>query len=140
MRRSITRSISINAPPQVVLGLVADPTELARWAPAFARAARPAGGDRWRIDTGDGEWDVRVRVSPELGTVDFLMADAPRGVEIGVFARVLRNGCGSELVFTRFFPDSMSEIEVAEQKAVVAVELQTVRALCESGHAGKAAA
>jgi hypothetical protein len=140
MRRSITRSISINAPPQVVLGLVADPTALPRWAPAFARAARPAGGDRWILDTGKCEVTVRVRVSDELGTVDFLMADAPRGLEIGVFSRVLRNGCASELVFTRFVPDSMSEIEVAEQRAVVAVELQTVRALCESAAAGAAAA
>jgi Polyketide cyclase / dehydrase and lipid transport len=138
MRRSHTRSISINAPPQVVLGLVADPTELPRWAPAFARAARPASGDRWLIDTGHCEVTVRVRVSHELGTVDFLMADAPPGREAGVFSRVLRNGCGSEFVFTRFFPDSMSEIEAAEQRAVVAVELQTVRALCESAEAAAA--
>ena len=81
---------------------------------------------------------VRVRVAPDLGTIDFLMADSPPGREVGVFARVLRNGCGSEFVFTRFFPDSMSEIEVAEQKAVVAVELQTVRALCESAEAAAA--
>ena len=140
MRRSHTRSISIDVPPQVVLGLVADPAELPRWAPAFARAARPAGGDHWLIDTGHREVTVRVRVSPELGTVDFLMADALPGLEVGVFARVLRNGCGTEFVFTRFFPDAMSEIEVAEQKAVVAVELQTVRALCESAAAGAAAA
>jgi hypothetical protein len=140
MKRASTRSISIAVPPQVVLDLVADPTELPRWAPAFARAVRPAGGDRWIVDTGDCEVRIRVRVSRELGTVDFLMADAPPGVDVGTFARVVRNGGGSELIFTRFHSDSTSEIEMAEQRAVVAVELQTVRALCESAHSAAAAA
>ena len=140
MKRASTRSISIAVPPQVVLDLVADPTELPRWAPAFARAVRPAGGDHWLVDTGEGEVRIRVRVSRELGTVDFLMADAPPGIEVGTYTRVVRNGGGSEFVFTRFHSDSTSEIELAEQRAVVAVELQTVRALCESAHTAAAAA
>ena len=137
---SVHGSISIDVPPQVVLDLVADPTELPRWAPAFARAVRPAGGERWFVDTGEDEVRVRVRVSRELGTVDFLMADAPEELGIGAFARVVPNGGGSELIFTRFHSDSTSEIELAEQRAVVAVELQTVRALCESAHTEAAAA
>ena len=140
MKRASTRSISIAVPPRVVLDLVADPTQLPRWAPAFARAVRPAGGDRWLVDTGDGEVRIRVRVSHELGTVDFLMADAPPGSEVGTFTRVVRNGCGSEFIFTRFYSDSTSEIEMAEQRAVVAVELQTVRALCETAYTAAAAA
>ena len=140
MKRASTRSISIAVPPQVVLDLVADPTELPRWAPAFARAVRPAGGDDWLVDTGGREVRIRVRVSRELGTVDFLMADAPPGVDLGTFTRVVRNGRGSEFVFTRFYADSTSDIEMAEQQAVVAVELQTVRALCESADTAAAAA
>jgi len=140
MKRASTRSISIDVPPQVVLDLVADPTELPRWAPAFAHAARPAGGDHWIVDTGEGEVRIRVRVSRELGTVDFLMADAPPGREVGTFTRVVRNGAGSEFIFTRFYSDATSEIEIAEQQAVVAVELQTVRALCESADPPAAAA
>jgi uncharacterized protein YndB with AHSA1/START domain len=140
MKRASTRSISIAVPPQVVLDLVADPTELPRWAPAFARAVRPAGGDRWLVDTGGREVHIRVRVSRALGTVDFLMADAPAGLEVGTFTRVVRNGGGSEFIFTRFYADSTSEIELAEQQVGVAVELQTVRALCESAHAAGAAA
>jgi hypothetical protein len=140
MKRASTRSISIAVPPQVVLDLVADPTALPRWAPAFARAVRPAGGDHWVVEKGGREVRIRVRVSRELGTVDYLMADAPPGVELGTFTRVVRNGCGSEFVFTRFYADSTSEIEMAEQQAVVAVELQTVRALCESAHTAAAAA
>jgi hypothetical protein len=140
MKRASTRSISIDVPPQVVLDLVADPTELPRWAPAFARAVRPAGGDYWLVDTGDGEVRIRIRVSRELGTVDFLMGDAPPGLALGAFTRVVPNGSGSEFIFTRFYSDSTSDIEMAEQRAVVAVELQTVRALCETAHTAAAAA
>jgi hypothetical protein len=68
------------------------------------------------------------------------MAGAPPGRDAVAFTRVLRNGCGSEFIFTCFFSDSTSEIELAEQKAVVAVELQTVRALCETTRARAAAA
>jgi hypothetical protein len=140
MQRSNTRSISIDAPPDVVLGLVSDATLLPRWAPAFARAVRPAEGDRWLIDTGEGEVPIRVRVSREHGTVDFLLAGVPPGLEIGAFSRVVPNGQGSEYIFTRFFADAMPDIELAEQTAVVAVELQTVRALCEAAAEPRAAA
>src|SRR3954470_10720985 len=108
--------------------------------PLGRREGGAAGGDHWVVEKGGREVRIRVRVSRELGTVDFLMADAPPGVELGTFTRVVRNGSGSEFVFTRFYADSTSEIEMAEQEAVVAVELQTVRALCESAHTAAAAA
>ena len=140
MQRSSTQTISIQAPPSEVLDLVSDPMELPRWAPAFARSVRPAEGDRWYIDTGEGEVRIQVRVCREHGTVDFLLAGMPPGIEIGAFSRVIPNGDGAEYTFTRFFADAMPAVEVAEQRAVVAVELQTVRALCESPRARAAAA
>jgi hypothetical protein len=127
MERSSTQSISIDVPTEAVLDLVADPRELPRWAPAFARAVRPAGGDHWLVDTGDREARMRVRVSRELGTVDFLLP----GADTVAFSRAVPNGRGTEYVVTRFFPDVMPDAEVAEQKAMLAVELQTLRALCE---------
>jgi hypothetical protein len=139
MQRSSTQTITIHAPPAAVLDLVSDPMELPRWAPAFARSVRPAEGDQWFIDTGEGEVRVRVRVCREHGTVDFLLAGMPPGIEIGAFSRVVPNGDGAEYTFTRFFPDGMPDVEVAEQRAVAAVELQTVRALCESPRAQAAA-
>ena len=127
MERSSTQSISIDVPAEAVLDLVADPRQLPRWAPAFARAVHPAGGDHWLARTGEREVRMRVRVSREHGTVDFLLP----GAEEGAFSRVIPNGGGAEYVVTRFFPDAMPDAEVAEQKAVLAVELRTLRALCE---------
>lgn len=140
MQRSNTQSISIDAPPEAVLELVSDPGALPRWAPAFARAVRRAEGDQWYIDTGDGEVRMRVRCSPEHGTVDYVVAGLPPGVEVGAFSRVVPNGRGTEYMFTRFLADTMPDAEVAEQMAVLALELQTVRALCESPRARAAAA
>jgi uncharacterized protein YndB with AHSA1/START domain len=125
--RAATRSLSIAAPPEAVLDLVADPRNLPRWAPGAATAVRPD-GDAWLINNGQGEARINVRVSREHGTVDLLAAEDLRR---GVFTRVLPNGGGSEYQFTLFFTDEATESEVAQQMAIVQDELETVRALCE---------
>jgi hypothetical protein len=132
MQRSDTQSISIDAPREAVLALVSDPTAFPRWASGFARAVRVDGPD-WLVETSEGEVRLHVRVSPELGTVDYLAAAALPRKEIGAFSRVVPNGRGCDYIFTRFFPDAMSDTELDDERAVVSVELKTVRALCERG-------
>ena len=132
MQRSETQSISISVPPPVVFELVADPHRLPDWAPDFARTIRPD-GDEWIVGTGEEETRIVVRVSSVHGTVDFLAAGLPAGVEIGAFSRVVANGRGSEYAFTQFFADDVSEAEITRRKAVVSAELQRVRELCEEG-------
>jgi hypothetical protein len=130
MQRSDTQSVSIDAPREAVLALVSDPTAFPRWASGFARSVRVDGPD-WLVETGEGEVRLRVRVSREHGTVDYLAAAALPDLEIGAFSRVVPNGRGCEYVFTRFFPDALSDTDLDDERAVVSVELQTVRALCE---------
>src|SRR4051812_17117292 len=126
--RSETRSISIQAAPDTVLDFVGDARTLPRWAPGFARAIR-ADGDHWLVDTGAGEACVAVLVSRERGTVDIVSGVAPSR---GVFTRVLANGEGCEYLFTQFFPEGVSEADIAAQVAVVEGELRTVREACEA--------
>jgi uncharacterized protein YndB with AHSA1/START domain len=126
--RSETRSISIDVPPDVVLDLVANPRNLPRWAPTFARAVRPD-GDVWVIDSGDGEVRRIARVSPQHRTLDLVAEASP---DRGAFSRVLPNGRGSEYLFTLFFPDDTDEAVVARQMATVEEELRIVRYLVES--------
>jgi hypothetical protein len=130
MQRSDTQTISIDAPPATVVALLTDASEFPRWAAGFARAVR-VDGDDWIVDTGDAEVRLHVRVSDEHGTVDYLLADALPGAEIGAFSRVIPNGRGCEFIFTQFLADDLRDTDLEDQKAVVAVELQTVRALCE---------
>jgi hypothetical protein len=83
---------------------VSEPRNLSAWAPGA-----PAGLD--------------IRVSRELGTVDFV-AGAGRA-----YSRVLPNGRGTEYLFTRFFAESTPPDEIARDDAVIAQELETVRQL-----------
>jgi hypothetical protein len=126
--RSDTQAISIQAPPEAVLDFVGDPRNLPRWAPAFAGAVR-AEEDYLVVDSGGEELRIRMPVSREHGTVDFLRVAGGQGA----FARVVGNGGGSEFMFTQFFPDAMSEADVERRRAFVAQELRTVQALCETG-------
>jgi len=125
--RSVTSSISIQAPPSAVLDLVGDATTLPRWAPGFAQAVR-AQGEHWVVHTGAGEALIDLRVSRERGTVDIVSVDQPAR---GVFTRVLANADGSEYLFTQFFPDSVADADVQRQVTVVEGELETVRRLTE---------
>jgi hypothetical protein len=130
-----TRSVSIAAPPAVVLEFVADPRRLPEWAPEFARAVRPDGTD-WLIDTGDREARITVRVSPDHGTMDLLAASAPA---VGAFTRVLPNRNGAEYQFTLLFPSDTPTDAIARQMESVEQELETVRMLCEVEAAADAA-
>jgi hypothetical protein len=122
----MTETISIGAPPQDVLQFVANPANLPLWAPAFARRVKAA-GRHWIVEGDEAALKIDVRVSRGTGTVDFLAAEVPPGVVVGAFCRVLPNGDGSELMFTRFVaPD-----ELAATRATVVEELQTVRRFCE---------
>lgn len=125
--RSETRTISIDATPEAVLDLVADPYRLPSWAPNFARAVRPDGDD-WLIESGGAEARITVRASREHGTLDLLAAGDHRR---GAFSRVIPNGGGSEYVFTLSFPRGTQKAAVEAQMAIVETELQAVRALCE---------
>ena len=132
--RAETRTISIAAPPETVLELLGDARRLPDWAPAFSLAVEPAGED-WLIDSGAGQLRVRVRVSPEHGTVDLLRPNDPsRGARM----RVLSNEDGSELLFTLVFPAAADEKSIAQQMTTVEAELRAVRDLCEAiaGNAG----
>lgn len=127
--RAETRTISIAAPPETVLALVADARRLPDWAPAFAGAVQPDGDD-WLIDSGEAQVRITVRVSREHGTVDLLAADDPTR---GAFTRVLHNRDGSEYLFTLLFPHGTPDAAIARQMATVEGELEAVRALCEAG-------
>jgi hypothetical protein len=123
---SRTQTISIAAPPGVVLDLVGDPRNLPRWAPGFARSVR-ADADGWIVDVGEREVRRHIPVSREHGTADFLAAP---GAGHGLFTRVVANGDGSELAFTFIGPPGPGP---EQQEAILASELETIKRLCERG-------
>jgi hypothetical protein len=127
IKRCETSSISIAAPPADVFEFVAEPTNLPRWAPAFASSIRPD-GERWIVSSSTGEAPIVVAADKTARTVDIL-ADADR--TRGAFARILPNGGGSEMLFSLLFGTEASADEVAAQMLTVRDELEAVRRFVE---------
>ncbi|MEU7786559.1 hypothetical protein [Amycolatopsis sp. NPDC049159] len=126
--RAETRTTSIAASPERVLGYLADARNLPDWAPGFAPAVEHDHDDVWRIPDDAGPRLVAVKTAPEHGVVDFVSAAAPN---LGLFTRVVPNLTGAELIFSLFFPEGTDPAAVDAQMAVVDDELRTVRERAE---------
>jgi hypothetical protein len=111
--RSATQATSVAAAPAAVFALVSDPRRLPEWAPGFLALGVP----------------FTVRDSAGAGTIDIVVSEHPPA---GVFARVLPNGEGSELVFTLILPFEVDDARLASQTATLETELATLRLLCEA--------
>jgi uncharacterized protein YndB with AHSA1/START domain len=126
-KRSETRSIAIEAPPQQVYRFIADATNIPRWAPAFATAISPR-GEHWVASTPGGDAEVVVISHQDAGTVDIVSADDQTR---GAFARVIPNGPLSEVLFTLFFEPETPEEAIVAQMSVVEDELTSIRQLVQ---------
>lgn len=121
------RSLGVGAPPAVVHAYLADGNNLPAWAPGFAPRVR-ASGAGWVIDRDDVEFTIDVLSDERARTVDFVAAtDHARGL----YARVLPNGAGSELLFVIMFAPDTPEDVVAAQMITLETELAAVRDACE---------
>jgi Polyketide cyclase / dehydrase and lipid transport len=125
--RTETRSVTIAAAPAEVLRFVADPVNLPRWAPAFARSVQHRDG-RWFVSSDRGEFEIVVVASAELGTFDLWPAADPRR---GIRTRVIANCDGSEYVFTLLLDDDIDDAARARQVEVIEQELSAVRELVQ---------
>src|SRR5205807_1227287 len=92
--RSNTEHVTINTDHRHLFTFLADPGNLPKWAVGFCRAIR-RDGDRWMVQTLQGEVAVRYVTQPDLGIIDFYISLAPE-TEVTAFSRVLPNGDGSE--------------------------------------------
>ena len=127
--RAETRSITIQARPEDVLRFVADPFNLARWAPDFAPSVHERDG-RWFIVGDFGEREIIVTASVECGTFDLWPASDPGR---GIRTRVIANGDGSEYLFTLLADDEIEPDALAAQLQGVEQELIAVRRLVQDG-------
>lgn len=115
------------AGPEAVHAYLSDAGNLPAWAPGFAPRVRPAGAS-WLVTRDDVEFKIDVLSHAGAGTVDFVGAgDHARGL----FARVLPNAAGSEVVFTIMFAPDTPEEAVIAQMLTLERELAAVRDACE---------
>ena len=127
LNQAEVRSLGIAAPPAVVHAYLSDGRNLPAWAPAFASRVRASGGS-WVIGRDNVEFTIDVLAEAPAGTVDFV---APGDHARGLYARVLPNGEGSELLFAIMFAPDTPEDVVAAQTLTLETELAAVRDACE---------
>ena len=130
LRHSITKTVSIAAPPARVFAFLAEAANWLRWAIVNVKSVKPAAGDWWEMETPAGKARLRLRPNAALGTLDhdFQAPDASWTVP----ARVVPNGDGSEFMITFFQPPSFTREFFEEQAALVDRELAQLKLLMES--------
>jgi hypothetical protein len=127
INRAEHRSLGIVSAPAKVHAYLADANNLPSWAPGFASSVSPSGAG-WLVRRDDAEFVIDVLADARSGTVDFVAAaDHARGL----FARVLPNASGSEVVFSMVFAPDAPEDAVTAQTLTLERELAAVRDACE---------
>ena len=133
--RSETQSRESDSDPDAIVAYLADPRHIPLWAPAFADTVMPEGPTRWLLSKDGADFSLRVAVSPESRTVDYLRQVAP-GREGGAYIRVMpRLAGGSVIVMTLPLPPSADQAAVA---ATLDRELTALVGQVAAGSAGSA--
>jgi hypothetical protein len=124
-----TLSVSIARPADDVARFVRNPANLPLWAKSFCRSITRL-GDGWIVGTPDGE--MRIRFGPEnpWGVLDHWVSPAP-GREFHSPMRAVPNGSGTEVLFTLFQPEGMTDLQYNEDLALVAKDLRALKHVLE---------
>jgi hypothetical protein len=126
--RTETQSIESDGTLASVVAVLADPTHIPQWAPAFADAVTGDAGSGWRATKNGRDFVLRVAVNPEEGTVDYLRQVAP-GREGGAYIRAVPRPIeGSVIVMTL---PHLPDVDPAETAATLSRELSALVALVE---------
>lgn len=126
---STTLNIDINRTADEVYAFVSNPANLPQWATAFCKSIRLS-DKGWIIDTPDGEVGLRFEEPNAFGILDHYVSLAP-DVEIHVPMRVLKNGVGSEVIFTLFRLPGMSDADYERDRGMVQRDLAMLKTVME---------
>lgn len=133
--RSRTVSVEIDVPPTEVYRCVRDPVQLPKWAAGICTSVT-VHGDVWHVDTGGELGTVLLEFCPDnaFGVLDHRVT-LPDGKSQNNPVRVIPNGEGSELMFTVFQTEGMSDEAFLKDVQAVTRDLKTIRALLTAAKA-----
>jgi hypothetical protein len=117
MLRSKTINISINRDPKPVYEFVLNPENLSRWASMAFQSIKQLNGE-WIAETPQGPAKVRLTKRNEFEVLDHYMKTSSGVEDVFVPMHVVRNGNGSEIIFTLFETEDMPEEKYAEDGLV----------------------
>lgn len=127
-------SVWIDAAPEVVYAIAADPQQLPRWASGLAESALRQTAEGWVADSPMGEVIVEFAPANEYGVLDHVVR-MPSGEAVYNPFRVIPAGEGQaacEAVFTVRRRPGMTDEEFDGDAATVAADLDRLKRLAES--------
>ena len=128
--RTVTNTVSIDAPVSKVFAFLADASTWPSWAIVNVKAIKKAKGDWWDMQTPIGAARLRIRPQEQLGILDhdFVAPDAQWTVP----ARVVSNGSGAVFMITFFQPPNFTDEFFDQQTVLVDRELAKLKEILES--------
>ncbi len=127
--KTITQSIGV--PPKTVYEFVANPENLPQWAAGLSKGIKKVGHD-WVADSPMGQVKVKFVPSNEFGVLDHDVT-LPSGETVTNPMRVLKNGEGSEVMFTLFKDEKTDDKTFAHDAELVAKDLRSLKQVLERG-------
>jgi hypothetical protein len=130
--RNRTVSVEIAMPATDVYRYVRDPDQLPKWAAGICKSVTVKNGV-WHVDTGTELGTVLFSFCTDntFGVLDHTVT-LPNGHSQLNPMRVVANGEGSELMFTVFQTEGMSEEAFVKDVQAVTRDLKTIKMLLEA--------
>ncbi|WP_199423183.1 SRPBCC family protein [Actinotalea solisilvae] len=123
-------AVTIERPAREVYAYASDPAHLSAWAAGLAATLEEVDG-RWVADTPDGRMSVAFAPANPFGVADHVIT-LPGGEVVEVPMRVVPNGDGCDVVFSLRRPPTMTDDELARDRAAVQADLDTLKRLLEA--------
>lgn len=123
-------SIYINRSPADAYAFVVDPENLPLWAAGLARSEVTREGADWIADAPFGKVKIRFAEKNHLGVLDHDV-ELDSGISFHNPMRVMKNGEGSEFVFTLYRQPEMSDEQFAADRAAIEADLLTLKKILE---------
>lgn len=127
--KSMTISVYIDAPPREVYAFASDPANLPAWVPFF-RSVEFIDG-QWLAESPEGQITFAFVENNPYGVLDHTVT-LPSGENVTNPMRVIPNGNGSELLFTLFQHETISDEAFAADRSAVMHDLEMLRRIMES--------
>lgn len=123
-------SVSINRGPKEVYKFASNPENLPQWAEGLSRSSIQKSGDEWIADSPMGVVKVKFLEENRFGVIDHDVT-LPTGEVVHNPLRVVKNGDGSEVIFTLFRLPQMSDSDFERDAQMVERDLQKLKSLLE---------
>ena len=123
-------SISINIKPAEVYSFLCEPTNLPKWAYGLSQSNMKKEGEYWVTESPMGKVKVKFCEKNSMGVVDHDVVLPSGEVNHNPF-RVVRNGEGSEVIFTLYRLPKMSENDFKRDTEFVISDLQRLKTVLE---------